>query len=191
MAEQDEEMRASKGTRLGRWSERKLEVKAQERAPLQRAEQGAPDDAGAKPDDDMPELPDIETLDKDSDFSPFMDARVPEELQRLALRKLWASDPVYANLDGLNDYDPGQMKFLEQISETAQQIINKALREQDAAEDAAADEGEAAGDVAGEENAAEPLTAEAAPAPQPQRPRMAAEYSDVEDMDDPDEPGAS
>ena len=29
---------------------------------------------------------------------------VPEALKRAALRKLWGSDPVLANLDGLNDY---------------------------------------------------------------------------------------
>ena len=30
---------------------------------------------------------------------------VPAELRRLALRRLWRSNPVFANLDGLNDYD--------------------------------------------------------------------------------------
>ena len=51
------------------------------------------------------ELPDIETLDKDSDYTGFMRAGVPEALRQRALRKLWLSDPVLANLDGLNDYD--------------------------------------------------------------------------------------
>ena len=50
-------------------------------------------------------LPDIESLDKDSDFTGFLQAGVPEELKNLALRKLWLSDPVLANVDGLNDYD--------------------------------------------------------------------------------------
>ncbi|MFQ5765526.1 MAG: DUF3306 domain-containing protein, partial [Rhodospirillales bacterium] len=44
-------------------------------------------------------------LDKDSDFTPFMAENVPEFLRRQALRVLWRSDPVLANLDGLNDYD--------------------------------------------------------------------------------------
>jgi hypothetical protein len=30
---------------------------------------------------------------------------VPETLRRKALRKLWRLNPVFANLDGLNDYD--------------------------------------------------------------------------------------
>ena len=50
-------------------------------------------------------LPDIETLTDKSDFRPFMDPRIPEALRNRALRKLWRSNPVFANLDGLNDYD--------------------------------------------------------------------------------------
>ncbi len=52
-----------------------------------------------------PDLPDIETLEKDSDYKPFLAEGVPEAIKKLALRKLWASDPVLANIDGLNDYD--------------------------------------------------------------------------------------
>lgn len=51
------------------------------------------------------DLPDIETLTRDSDYTAFMREGVPEDLRNLALRKLWRSDPVFANLDGLNDYD--------------------------------------------------------------------------------------
>lgn len=51
------------------------------------------------------DLPDIESLDKDSDFTPFLKKGVPEAISRAALRKLWLSDTVFANLDGLNDYD--------------------------------------------------------------------------------------
>lgn len=51
------------------------------------------------------ELPDIETLDKESDFTPFLKKGVPEDLTRMALRKLWLSDTVFANLDGLAEYD--------------------------------------------------------------------------------------
>jgi len=51
----------------------------------------------------LPDLPPIESLGKDSDYSVFLKQGVPEKLQRLALRKLWrltASVP-----DGLDDYD--------------------------------------------------------------------------------------
>jgi hypothetical protein len=51
------------------------------------------------------ELPDIESLTYESDFSVFMKANVPLALQKRALRMLWNSNPVLANLDGLNDHD--------------------------------------------------------------------------------------
>lgn len=51
------------------------------------------------------EAVDIETLGYDSDFSLFLKRGVPAALRRKAMRKLWASSPVLANLDGLNDYD--------------------------------------------------------------------------------------
>ncbi len=50
------------------------------------------------------DLPDIDSLDKDSDYTVFMGEGVPETLKKLALRKLWRSDPVLANVDGLVDY---------------------------------------------------------------------------------------
>ncbi len=54
---------------------------------------------------DPSELPDIDSLTAESDFTAFMRKGVPKTLQRKALRKLWASDPVLACLDGLNDYE--------------------------------------------------------------------------------------
>ena len=50
-------------------------------------------------------LPKPESLGEGDDFSPFMKAGVPEFLRKRALRVLWRSNPVLANLDGLNDYD--------------------------------------------------------------------------------------
>ncbi len=63
------------------------------------------DAEGAPADDDMPALPPIDELNFESDYTVFLNAKVPETLRRAALRKLWTSDPVLANLDGLNDYD--------------------------------------------------------------------------------------
>lgn len=48
---------------------------------------------------------DIESLTYDSDFTVFMKDNVPEIVRRQALRQLWRSDPILANVDGLNDYD--------------------------------------------------------------------------------------
>jgi hypothetical protein len=64
-----------------------------------------PDDGGAETAAEVPPLPPIEELDADSDYTQFLAKGVPEALTRAALRKLWLSDPVFANLDGLNDYD--------------------------------------------------------------------------------------
>ena len=57
------------------------------------------DDQASEP----PDLPPIGGLDKDSDFSVFMKQGVPEDLRRLALRKLWRLHPGI--IDGLDDYD--------------------------------------------------------------------------------------
>lgn len=54
---------------------------------------------------DEAELPDIESLDRDSDYTAFLRKGVPERLKRAALHKLWRSDPLFGILDGLNDYD--------------------------------------------------------------------------------------
>ena len=50
-------------------------------------------------------LPRPESLKEGDAFAPFMQAGVPEFLKKRALRVLWRSNPVLANLDGLNDYD--------------------------------------------------------------------------------------
>lgn len=59
---------------------------------------------GEKGEAESKALPDIETLTAESDFSAFMQRGVPSGLRRRALRKLWASDPIYAFQDGLTDY---------------------------------------------------------------------------------------
>ncbi|HMB78225.1 MAG TPA: DUF3306 domain-containing protein [Kiloniellaceae bacterium] len=50
-------------------------------------------------------LPPIESLDYDSDYRGFFAEGVSDALRRQALRQLWRSNPVLANVDGLNDYD--------------------------------------------------------------------------------------
>lgn len=105
---------------LSRWSRLKRETGAVPAAPEADGEQataGRPPDIEAAENAEEPpaeedeetvrieDLPDVETLTYESDFTAFMRKGVPEELQRLALHKLWRSSPVLANLDGLNDYD--------------------------------------------------------------------------------------
>jgi hypothetical protein len=61
----------------------------------------------ARPDAEVLEslgLPDPESLAPGDDFSAFMAKSVPARLRNRALRRLWLSNPVLANLDGLVDY---------------------------------------------------------------------------------------
>lgn len=103
---------------LSRWSRRKAEAREAEREPDQAPPppEEAPEDnlpapaedapVAAEGDDDEPlDLPDIDSLTKESDYTVFLKDKVPAALRKQALRKLWRSDPVLANLDGLNDYD--------------------------------------------------------------------------------------
>jgi hypothetical protein len=70
------------------------------------AEDGTPETAMSPEEAEIvAQLPDIDSLEDGSDFTVFLQDGVPEALRRRALRKLWRLNPVYANLDGLNDYD--------------------------------------------------------------------------------------
>jgi len=106
---------------LSRWSQRKQAVEQASVEPTEvpqaldgHREEGAdhlPEPAAVDPTTgeatkvDPADLPDIDSLDADSDFTVFMDKGVPEAVTRRALRRLWRLDPVFGHLDGLNDYD--------------------------------------------------------------------------------------
>lgn len=51
------------------------------------------------------DLPPIESLTKDSDFTPFFAENVPDFLKRQAYKVLWRSSPFFNFRDGLDDYD--------------------------------------------------------------------------------------
>ncbi len=110
-----------------RWSRRKQEAREPtiadepKMASLPVAEDADPP-AEQAPTIAAEDLPDIDSLDKDSDYTPFMQAGVPEQLKKLALRALWRSDPVLANLDGLNDYDEDFKMALEVGAEFMRKI---------------------------------------------------------------------
>lgn len=100
--------------RLSRWSQRKLAARRGETmpddAPPVAAGETSPARAVTVPpetaaDEPVPELPSIDELTSESDYTVFLKKGVPAALTKAALRKLWSSDPVLANLDGLNDYD--------------------------------------------------------------------------------------
>ncbi len=97
------------------WTRRKAAVAVENAQEAERARRVATDvesDAGDQSLDDRSEaevlqqldLPDPDTLGPGDDFSAFMKSAVPESIRRRALRKLWLSNPVLANLDELVDY---------------------------------------------------------------------------------------
>ena len=99
---------------LSRWSARKHEARREDEEAVPAAEasettsESQPDNAATgaeEPAFDPKDLPDIDSLDKESDFSVFMHEKVPEALRRRALRRLWRVNPVFSHLDGMNDYD--------------------------------------------------------------------------------------
>jgi Protein of unknown function (DUF3306) len=92
---------------------------------------------------DISELPSVESLTKDSDYSGFMRAEVPEDLRQKALRKLWASDPMLSGPEILDmhnlDYNnvPTFPQGLKSLFRVGQGMLD-ALEAEDAEKQAAA-----------------------------------------------------
>lgn len=102
---------------LNRWARRKQRA-VRTPSPAPDAPAQAPDtsEAGATSEAERAEaearrqelidsLPEPEQLGPEDDYTQFLQDGVPDELRQRALRRLWTSNPVFANLDGLNDYD--------------------------------------------------------------------------------------
>ena len=95
---------------LSRWSDRKLkgegdnppaaEVDGPEEVPGEDKFEGKSDDEILS----ILELPDPETLKLGDTVEKFMDGRVPERIRARALRAFWKTNPVLANIDGLDEY---------------------------------------------------------------------------------------
>ena len=110
---------------LQRWARRKREVAREKQAdeevrrrpvadvpddvrePVGDAPEPAADEQKVLTDEDMPSL---DSLDEDSDYSGFLSSGVSEELRRRALRKLFSS-AVFNIPDGLDDYDDDFTSF--------------------------------------------------------------------------------
>ncbi len=93
------------------WSRRKAAVQAEQKAEeraeeeVQLAEREA--ELAEQSDEDILEelgLPDPDTLSEGDDFTGFLAKTVPARIRQRALRKLWLTNPVLANVDGLVDY---------------------------------------------------------------------------------------
>ncbi|MEJ2515627.1 MAG: DUF3306 domain-containing protein [Gammaproteobacteria bacterium] len=104
---------------LSRWS--RLKQASKEDAPPTDADQAEPvtetapageTDRQAEPDEPPgdEEMPPLESLGPDSDYSPFMSPRVSAELRRKALRQMFRS-PKFNITDGLEVYAEDYTKF--------------------------------------------------------------------------------
>ena len=118
-------------------------------------------------------LPDPDTLEPGGNFSAFMAKAVPTRIRNRALRRLWLSNSVLANVDGLVDYggDFTDSAMVIENLQTAYQVgKGYANRIAEMAEDAEGEEAESAGSeadtpqaddakemVAAEETEADPL----------------------------------
>jgi hypothetical protein len=93
-------------TFAARWARRKLEAKRSQTADAKRPDAATPPAKSLSADDDTP-LPSLDDITPDGDIAAFLQKRIPAELQRLALRKAWATDPAISSFIEVaeNQYD--------------------------------------------------------------------------------------
>ncbi len=95
---------------LSRWSDRKLRPESDDAdVALPNSDEARPveDEFEGKSDDEILsilELPEPDTLKLGDTVEKFMDNRVPERIRARALRAFWKTNPLLANIDGLDEY---------------------------------------------------------------------------------------
>lgn len=93
---------------LNRWSSRKQAARDEDVEPVQETvTEPTSEDVSEKSDAQILEelgLKDPDDMAPGDDFSAFMATGIPERLRNRALRKLWLTNPVLANLDELVEY---------------------------------------------------------------------------------------
>lgn len=94
---------------LSRWSRRKLEGETE--TDRTETEPAAPAAGEAEPPLTDRDMPPLDSLTQESEYSGFLSPEVSEELRRLALRKLFHS-PMFNVRDGLDDYDEDFTSFV-------------------------------------------------------------------------------
>lgn len=112
---------------LSRWSRLKRDeaAKAGEAAKAKAVDAPAP--AGEEaPQEALPPLPPVEELTPESDYAPFMNAKVPLETRRAALKKLFA-DPKFGLPDPYEAYSE-DWTVGEAISPQMLKTLNQAKR---------------------------------------------------------------
>ncbi len=109
------------------------------------------------------DLPDPDSMKQGDDFSAFMSDAVPQRLRRRALRQLWRSNPVLANLDNLVDYgeDYTDAALVMENLQSAYQVGKGMLKHLEAMAEAAEKAEKAVGEPAEDENGAAGAEAQA------------------------------
>lgn len=138
---------------LSRWSARKADARAKEADAPVAAEPAADD---AVPEIDAAELPSIEDLTEESDYTVFLRKGVPDAMRKAALRKLWVTEPSVVNYRPLVEYawhnnEPGFGPLLptDNVEEMLKRIFGGSPEP--------AKEPEEVGSQAAEPDAAEPV----------------------------------
>jgi hypothetical protein len=163
------------GSLLSRWAMRKRAVAQQEKAEHEQADIEAeaqvaladPERIGtaAEPEEETDEqilerlgLPDPDAMEKGDDFSAFMTSTVPARIRNRALRRLWISNPVLANLDELVDYgeDFTDAATVIENLQTAYQVGRGFMRDEDYAD---ADDEDAGDTGSGDEETGDEIAA--------------------------------
>jgi len=136
MSDSNETENRQDRTFLHRWSRRKHDQAKQANAKVP-----APAQVDTRPVVELPdpqEMPDVDTLDENSEVSMFFSEQVSETLKRQALRKLFHMDKFNV-CDGLDDYaedytlfEPlGNTLTAHQRLQEERQVINRLVNEDD------------------------------------------------------------
>lgn len=176
---------------LNRWSRKKLtEPVVEEVAAVSQEPEAEPEED--KPDAVLLEeagLPDPDEASEDADFSAYLKAKLPERIKERAMRRLWRSNPVLANLDGLCDYNDDftdaalVVDDLKTVYQVGKGMVTAFLEpdEEDDAEDAAEDEIAPLAEAEDQERSEEVVAVE---------PAEFAEKTPIPDLADADMPDA-
>lgn len=162
-SDKSDKQAAAEESFLERWSRRKTEARQTDGAPEDGVAAEVPETPEAEPvppeeppgDEDMPPL---EELGEDSDYSAFFSPRVSPGLRKKALAKFFHS-PKFNIRDGLDDYDDDYTSFLPLGNTVTAEMRHRAenlLKRQLEQSDDEADGGQLAGEVAEQELAAGP-----------------------------------
>lgn len=133
------------------------------------------------------DLPDPDTLEAGDDFKAFLAKTVPARIRTRALRRLWVTNPVLANVDGLVDYggDFTDASCVLEKLQTAYQVgkgMTKHVEELARQAEAVAEE-----DTPQEPDPA-PAETETAPVPVPETPPVALAVAEEASDEDTEEP---